>query len=101
MRILEYYLEPESGYDGIYEKKDGHLMIKHGTVADLIHDSKMLWISNYNKIIPNISDLNALLRKGYFPRSAEWDAFEIDKVEYDEIVTALLSINMPKPYHIN
>ena len=38
MRLIEYYLMPESGYTGEYDRKEQHYMIKKGTIADMIHD---------------------------------------------------------------
>ena len=53
MKKIEYYLMPESGYEGAFERKDGHYMIKTGTIADMIHDSKMLWGYDFDKRIPS------------------------------------------------
>lgn len=43
MKKIEYYLMPELGYVGDFEREEGHYMIKTATIADMIHDSKMLW----------------------------------------------------------
>lgn len=42
MKIIEYYLLPESGYTGKYDRKEAHYMVKSGTIAEMIHDSGML-----------------------------------------------------------
>ena len=34
MRLIEYYLMPESGYTGEYDRKEQHYMIKKGTIAE-------------------------------------------------------------------
>ncbi|MDR1616770.1 MAG: hypothetical protein LBR98_07145 [Syntrophomonadaceae bacterium] len=53
MRIIEYYLMPESGYLGEYDRKEAHYKIKKGSVADMIHDSSILWEGVYDKVIPD------------------------------------------------
>lgn len=100
LQLIEYYLLPESGYTGIYDRKEEHYLIKRGTVADLIHDSKMLWNSEYDKVIPSMAELNNILRKGCLPRIAEWQPTEVDELEYEEIVRVLMDISMTKPYRI-
>ena len=55
MRKIEYYLLPEAGYSGEYDRKEGHYLIKIGTIADLLHDSKILWGYDYDKRIPTIT----------------------------------------------
>ncbi len=75
-------------------------MIKRGTIADMIHDSKMLWGFDYDKTIPSLSGLNDILKAGEYPRLVEWEPTEIDQSEYDEIVQVLTSIPMEKPYQI-
>ena len=101
MKILEYYLLPESGYTGEYSKKDGHYMVKDGTVADMLHDSGILLTYDFNYTIPDIDVLNELLSEGYYGRLVEWEPFSVNKEEYNEIVRKLLSIKMPRPYRIN
>lgn len=98
MKIHTYYLLPESGYNGKYAGKEGHYIVKAGNVADLVHDSHMLWGSDYDKRIPLIEELNGILEAGIYPRAAEWDPFTIDIDEYKEMVDALLSIKMKRPY---
>ena len=36
MRQYEYYLLPEAGYTGEDVKKEGHYLVKTGTVADML-----------------------------------------------------------------
>lgn len=100
MRIIEYYLLPESGYTGTYSRNESHYLVKDGTIADLIHDSNMLWGADYDKAIPPLNELNEILREGYFLRLAEWQPIEIYAQEYEEIVRMLLDIPMAKPYRI-
>lgn len=100
MRKIEYYLMPESGYDGVFQRKDGHYIIKTGTIAEMIHDSKMLWGHDFDKLIPPLSELNKILKDGEYPRLVEWNPVEIDIEEYNEIVQELTSIQMEKPYRI-
>lgn len=100
MKKIEYYLMPESGYEGAFERKEGHYMIKTGTIADMIHDSKMLWGYDFDKRIPSLCELNKILKEGEYPRLVEWIPIEIDIEEYNEIVQKLTSIQMEKPYRI-
>ena len=100
MKVIEYYLMPESGYVGTFERKEGHYMIKTGTIADMIHDSKMLWGYDFDKIIPSLCELNNILKEGEYPRLVEWIPIEIDIEEYNEIVQKLTSIQMEKTYRI-
>ncbi len=100
MKVIEYYLMPESGYDGVFERKEGHYMIKTGTIADMIHDSKMLWGFDFDKTIPSLFELNKILKEGEYPRVAEWAPLEIAVDEYNEIVSKLIAIPMEKPYRI-
>ena len=101
MKTIEYYLMPKSGYEGTYERKEGHYMVKTGTIADMIHDSKMLWGYDFNKTIPSLIELNKILKEGVYPRLVEWDPIEIDEYEYDEIVQQLISIQLEKPYRVS
>ncbi len=101
MIIIEYYLLPEAGYQGNYIRKDGHYLLKKGTIAELLHDAQILWSSEFDKKIPSIEKMNGLLRQGYYPRVAEWDATEIEEAEYEEVVKQLLSIEMERPYWID
>ena len=100
MRMLEYYLMPESGYAGEYDRKEHHYMIKKGTIADMIHDSGMLWGFDYDKIIPSFLEMKDILKSGVCSRLVEWDPVEIQQEEYDEIVQSLLSIPMDRPYRV-
>lgn len=86
MRIFEYGLIPESGYQGSYERKLKHYKLKHGTVADLLHDSMRLYDPDFDKRIPTLEEMNELLESGYFTRTAEWEPFSIDMEEYEEVV---------------
>lgn len=100
MKVIEYYLLPESGYAGSFDRKEGHYMIKIGTIADMIHDSTMLWGFDYDNRIPSFQELNEILKEGYFQRLVEWDPIEISIEEYNEIVQKLLAVPMSKPYRI-
>ena len=75
-------------------------MIKTGTIADMIHDSKMLWGFDFDKTIPSLSELNKILKEGEYPRLVEWNPLEIAVDEYNEIVSKLIVIPMEKPYRI-
>lgn len=100
MRKIEYYLLPEAGYSGEYDRKEGHYLIKIGTIADLLHDSKILWGYDYDKKIPAMTELNDVLKAGEYPRLAEWDPIEVQEDEYLEIVQALVEIPLARPYRI-
>ena len=97
---IEYYLLPGADYKGQYDRKEGHFIIKTGTIADMIHDSKMLWGLDFDKCIPGYERLNDILREGYFQRLAEWEPIEIDREEYNAIVEMLLDIQMDRPYRV-
>ena len=97
---IEYYLLPEADYKGQYDRKEGHFIIKTGTIADMIHDSRMLWDLDFDKCIPDYERLNDILREGYFQRLAEWEPMEIDREEYNAIVKMLLDIQMDRPYRV-
>lgn len=71
LKELEYYLLPESGYTGEYERKEAHYKVKHGTIAEMIHDSGMLW-NDYDKTIPCYEELNKILKSGEYGRLVEW-----------------------------
>ena len=101
MRIIEYYLLPEAGYTGEYDRKEGHYIIKKGTIAGMLHDSMMLWSSDFDKVIPTYVCLNDILQEGYWPRLVEWDSLTIEVEEYEQVVQALLEIQMDKPYRRN
>lgn len=98
MRIIEYYLMLEADYCGEYDRKEAHYLIKKGSVADMIHDSSMLWRYTFDKVIPNLEQLNAILLSGAFKRLAEWKPFEITANKYLKIVEQLLNISMTQPY---
>lgn len=100
MKRIEYYLLPESGYEGAFERKEGHYMVKIGTIADMIHDSKMLWGYDFDKTIPPLIALNKMLKEGEYPRLVEWNPIEIDEKEYYDIVQQLISIQMDRPYKV-
>lgn len=100
MRKIEYYLLPEAGYSGEYDRKEGHYLIKIGTIADLLHDSKILWGYDYDKKIPAMTELNDILKAGEYLRLAEWDPIEVQEEEYLEIVQALVDIPLARPYRI-
>lgn len=100
MKVIEYYLMPESGYVGTFDRKEGHYMIKTGTIVDMIHDSTMLWGYDYDHRIPSFRELNEILKEGQYQRLVEWDPIEINIEEYDEIVQSLLKVPMSKPYRI-
>lgn len=98
MKIIEYYLMPEADYQGEYDRKEAHYLVKKGSIVDMIHDSSMLWGYHFNKVIPNFEQLNIILLSGGFGRLAEWEPFEITRDEYLEIVEQLLNISMSRPY---
>ena len=100
MRIIEYYLLPEADYKGQYDRKEGHYMVKMGTIADMVHDSGMFLGYDFDMYIPCYERLNSILKQGHFSRLVEWDSIEIDKEEYKEIVEELLSIPLDKPYRV-
>ena len=98
MKKFEYCLEPESGYNGTFDRKEGHLVYKSGTVADLVIDTGMLNWSDYDKTIPSFVDFNDLLLKGFSPRLGEWEPFKLTNTEYIEMVEYLISLPLLKPY---
>ncbi|WP_291559565.1 hypothetical protein [Clostridium sp. UBA2485] len=98
MRIIEYYLMPEANYHGEYDRKEAHYLVKKGSVADMIHDSSMLWGYDFNKVIPDFERLNSILLCGGYGRLVEWDSFKITQNEYLEIVEQLLNVVMNRPY---
>lgn len=95
MRIVKYDLTPEA-----YGSK-GKFVSKEGTVADLIIDTGMLLYPDFDKVIPKIDILNKMLLKGMSSRSGEWEPFEIEQQEYEELVKYLCSLPIPRPYIIN
>lgn len=100
MKRIEYYLMPESEYEGPFERKEGHYIVKTGTIADMIHDSKMLWGYDFGKTNPSLKELNKILIEGEYPRLVEWNPIEIDENEYYDIVQQLISIQMDRPYKV-
>jgi len=48
---------PEAGYHGEYDRKEAHYLVKKGSVADMIHDSSMLWGWGFDKVIPDFEQL--------------------------------------------
>jgi hypothetical protein len=44
----------------------------------------------YHQNIPPLDILNQMLNRGYAIRTAEWEPFEIDEEEYEEVVAALV-----------
>lgn len=95
MRIIEYELMPEAlGSNGTF-------ITKSGTVADLIMDTGMLTHADYDKIIPIHPELNKLLMRGSYPRSGEWEPFELSVEEYLEVVKYLVELPLPKPYRVD
>lgn len=98
LKSYYYYLLPESGYTGNYIRKENHYFVKYGTVADMIHDSKMLWGSDFNKVIPDLEILNDILKKGYWGRLVEWEPFTLEKGDYLELMDILLSLPLAQPY---
>lgn len=100
MKIIEYYLLPESGYTGKYDRKEAHYMVKSGTIAEMIHDSRMLCGYDFDKIIPCYESMNRILSQGYFERLVEWESIEIDSKEYDNVVEELLAMKLDRPYRL-
>lgn len=95
MRTLKYDLFPEA------YASNGRFLSKEGTVGDLIIDTGMLLNSDFDKVIPKIDILNKMLLKGMSSRSGEWEPFEIEQQEYEELVKYLCSLPIPRPYRIN
>lgn len=100
MILIEYYLMPESGYQGTYNRKEGHYFVKQGTIADMIHDSGMLRGYDFDYVIPKFEELNSILQTGSFARLVEWDSITIDEDEYSNIVKKLISTESRKPYRL-
>lgn len=100
LKSYYYHLLPESGYTGDYIRKEDHYFVKYGTVADMIHDSGMLWLSDFDKVIPDLETLNEILQKGDFGRMAEWEPFTLDEKEYLELINILLSLPLARPYRV-
>ena len=101
MQIIEYYLMPESGYVAKENDiKEAHYIVKEGTIANMLHDSFILFGSEFDKIIPSFKHLNILLNEGCYGRSVEWTPVQISEEEYIEITNNLLSLEMPKKYRL-
>ena len=100
MLYIEYFLLPEAGYNGKYDRKEGHYIIKRGTIADMIHDSGMLLGYDFNNTIPSYVELNNILQTGGYGRLVEWDPVTVDENEYNDIVRFLLGISRNRPYRI-
>lgn len=98
MKVFEYALFPESGYTGEYEREDRHFRFKHGTVADLLHDSMRLYYSDFDKRIPTLEEMNEILESVDFGRAAECKPFYIGMEEYKEVVECLLNMKLERPY---
>lgn len=94
MRTIKYKLEPEA-YGANWKFID-----KTGTVADLILDNGILIGLPFDKVIPELKELNKIFLNGFWPRSGEWTPFEITKEEYDELVEYLLAIPLNRPFRI-
>ncbi|SFC97151.1 hypothetical protein [Clostridium uliginosum] len=92
MRILKYDLFPEA------YGSNGRFVSKEGTVAELIIDTGMLLNADFDKVIPNLNILNKMFLQGLYPRTGEWEPFEIIQEEYEELVKYLCSLPMPRPY---
>ncbi|MEH7353725.1 hypothetical protein V7150_09110 [Neobacillus drentensis] len=92
MRTIEYDLFPEA-----YGAKS-KFVSKKGTISELIIDTGMLLSSDFDKVIPSIDTLNRMFLKGIYPRAGEWEAFQIDEEEYEELVKHLTLIPSPRPY---
>jgi len=70
----------------------GHFeMPTEGTVVDLLFD--MPWVLARYATVPTLDDLNELFREGSYDAGmsggCEWEPFEIDTTEYNEIVRAI------------
>lgn len=92
MRTLEYDLWPEA------YSANGKFVSKEGTIAQSIVDTGMLLSSDFDKVIPSIYTLNQMFLKGAYPRAGEWEPFQIDEEEYEDLVKYLTSIPSPRPY---
>jgi hypothetical protein len=95
MRILKYDLFPEA------YGSDNRFMSKEGTIVDFINDTGMLLNSDFDKVIPTINILNNILLQGDYPRTGEWEPFEITQEEYDDLVKGLCSLPLARPYRID
>ena len=94
MRILKYDLFPEA------YGSNGTFMSREGSIADLIIDTGMRLYSDFDKVIPKINILNRMFLEGLSPRAGEWEPFEINQEEYEELVKYLCSLSLPRPYRI-
>ena len=47
-----------------------------------------------------MAELNNILKKGYYPRLAEWDSIEVQDYEYLKIVQVLIGIPMVRLYRV-
>jgi hypothetical protein len=92
LRIVKYDLTPEA-----YGSND-KFVTKEGNVAYLIIDTGLLLHADFDKVIPKRDILNKMLLKGLSSRAGEWDPFEIDQLEYEELVKYLCSLPLPRPY---
>ncbi|WP_135554645.1 hypothetical protein [Paenibacillus cymbidii] len=92
MRFIKYGLLPEAyGSDSKFIKKEG-------SVTDLILDTGMLIGSEFDKVIPPLSVLNRMFLKGFYPRTGEWEPFDISQEEYNELIKELVSLPLARPY---
>ena len=79
MKKIKYELLPDVA---------GQRLAKEGNLPEFARDTK--WIFRH-KNIPPLKILNDALLKGYTPREAEWEPFQISNAEYAELNAALLA----------
>lgn len=95
MRKIRYSLTPEA-YGSNWNFID-----KIGTVGELVVDTGMLLRIPFDKTIPDLKTLNSLFMEGEYPRSGEWESFQIDLNEYNELVDYLINLPLNRPYRID
>lgn len=94
MKIVNYKLFPEA------YGSNGQFIDKVGTVGELVVDMGLLINSDFDKVIPNINILNALLLEGNYGRAGDWESFKLNEDEYNELVKYLLELPLNKKYRI-
>ncbi len=102
MQIIKYYLLPESGYLPKEEDiREAHYIVKKGTIANMLHDSFILYGSEFDKVIPCYDQLNTILNRGEYGRSVEWNPIRITEEEYWEITNYLLNLDILRRYRVD
>lgn len=94
MKILKYTLFPEAyGYNGKF-------VDKIGTIGELVVDMGLLINSDFDKVIHKLDILNILFAEGIYGRSGEWDPFQLNQSEYNQLIEYLLSLPLSRKYRI-